>query len=90
LISKALEVFLKGKIMDTPDIKRQKLEMWRSKLTNLERELEEILVRRGEAAREGDLRENAAYQMATEDADTWRVRIDEVKKIIAALEKGKK
>lgn len=65
---------------------QEKLKMWRGKLVQLEIELEEIMKRRGEAAREGDLRENAAYHMATEDAETWRVRIDEVKKIIANLE----
>lgn len=60
--------------------------MWRKKLVALEKELEAIIVRRGEAAREGDLRENAAFQMASEDADTYRVRIVEVKKIIEKLE----
>lgn len=73
--------------MDT--LKKQKLEMWQNKLVQLEKELEEIMVRKGEAAREGDLRENAAYQMAAEDADTWRARIEEVKRIIADLESGK-
>lgn len=62
--------------------------MWKAKLEILERELGEITQRRGEAAREGDLRENAAYQMATEDQETWRVRIDEVKRIIANIEQG--
>lgn len=48
-----------------------------------------ILAKKGEAAQEGDLSENAAYTMAIEDADTTRVRIEEVKKIIRALEAGK-
>lgn len=68
------------------NLKQEKIKMWTEKLAQLEKELEEIRIRRGEAAREGDLRENAAYQMATEDMDTWRVRIDEVKKILANLE----
>lgn len=63
--------------------------MWRQKLVELEKELLQIQKHKGEAAQEGDLRENAAYQMASEDADTWRVRIDEVRKIIADLEKEK-
>lgn len=71
------------------DLKQEKLKMWNKKLTDLEKELEEILVRKGEAAREGDLRENAAYQMAAEDADTWRARIEDVKKIISDLEGDK-
>ncbi|MBI4038301.1 hypothetical protein HY387_01500 [Candidatus Daviesbacteria bacterium] len=67
----------------------EKLNMWRQKLVELEKELLQIQKHKGEAAQEGDLRENAAYQMASEDADTWRVRIDEVRKIIADLEKEK-
>ena len=67
-------------------LKQQKIEMWSKKLEGLEKELEVIMVKKGEAAREGDLRENAAYQQAAEDADTWRVRIEEMKKIIADLE----
>ncbi len=67
------------------NIKQQKIDMWRKKLTGLQRELGEIMKRRGEAAREGDLRENAAYQMASEDADTYRARIADVKKILLDL-----
>lgn len=68
------------------NVKQEKLKMWRENLKQLEKELGQIMVKKGEAAREGDLRENAAYQLASEDADTWRVRIDQVKKLIADLE----
>lgn len=34
----------------------------------------------------GDISENAAFQMLDEDSVTWRVRIDEVKSIIAKIE----
>ncbi len=68
------------------NIKQQKLEMWNKKLIDLEKELEAIMIRKGEAAAEGDLSENAAYKMAIEDADTYRARIAEVKKIISDLE----
>jgi transcription elongation GreA/GreB family factor len=68
------------------ELKKQKIEMWSKKLETLEKELTAIMIKKGEAAREGDLRENAAYQQAAEDADTWRVRIEEIKKIIANLE----
>lgn len=64
-----------------------KLVMWRGQLVKLEAELKEIYKRKGEAAKEGDLRENAAYQGAVEDADTWNGRIGETKQIIANLEK---
>jgi transcription elongation GreA/GreB family factor len=68
------------------EIKQQKIEMWAKKLSQLEADLIEIMARRGEAAREGDLRENAAYKQATEDAEMARVRISEIKKIISDLE----
>lgn len=76
--------------MAADDINNQKLKMWKEKLTELEKELEAIMKRKSEAAAMGDLSENAAYKMALEDADTWRVRIDEVKKIIAKIEAGGK
>lgn len=66
----------------------EKLNMWKGKLVELEKELEAIMQRRGEAAAMGDLSENAAFQMADEDADVYQTRIDEVRKIIADLEKG--
>ncbi len=65
---------------------QQKLKMWKGKLVKLEKEYEDIVIRRSEAMKEGDLRENAAFQMADEDAGTYNVRMDEVKKIIAKLE----
>lgn len=70
-------------------LREEKLKMWRSQLQNMEEELQKILIRKGEAAQEGDLSENAAYTMAIEDADTCRVRIEEVKKIIRDLEQQK-
>ena len=60
--------------------------MWKGNLVQLEKELEVILLKKGAAAEEGDLSENAAYTMAIEDAVTTRVRIEEVKKIIRDLE----
>lgn len=73
--------------MDEKQTTQQKLEMWQGKLATLEKEYEDIMVKRGEAMAMGDLRENAAFQMLDEDASTYRVKIDEVKKIIAKLEK---
>jgi transcription elongation GreA/GreB family factor len=67
------------------DIKQQKIVMWTKKLFLLEDDLREIMKRRGEAAREGDLRENAAYKQATEDAESWQARIADVKKILSDL-----
>lgn len=71
-------------------LREEKLKMWKGKLIQLEEELKGIYDKKEEAAKEGDLRENAAYQMAVEDAETWQVRIMEIKKIIAELEKEDK
>lgn len=73
-----------------PKLREEKLKMWKDNLVDLEKQLEEISLKKGLAAQEGDLSENAAYTMAIEDAETTRVRINEVKKIIADLEKGDK
>lgn len=69
-------------------LRQQKLKMWRDNLNQLEEELKVINAKKGAAAQEGDLSENAAYTMAIEDAETARVRIEEIKKIIRDLEKG--
>ena len=70
-------------------LRQEKLKMWRENLADLEEQLKEISLKKGQAAQEGDLSENAAYTMAIEDAVTTRVRIEEVKKIIRDLEGGK-
>jgi hypothetical protein len=66
---------------------QEKLKMWQGKLKQYEDELADIMIRRGDAIKMGDLRENAAFQMLDEDKDTWRVKIEEVKKIIKVVEK---
>lgn len=70
-----------------PKLLEAKLEMWKGKLVIMTKELDEIMQKRGEAMQMGDLRENAAYQMLSEDAETWRVKIGEVKMIIDKIEK---
>ena len=67
----------------------EKIKMWQNTLKQLEEELKVISLKKGQAAQEGDLSENAAYTMAIEDAVTTRVRIEEVKKIIRDLEASK-
>ena len=67
-------------------LREEKLKMWKENLSQLEEDLKVIMAKKGVAAQEGDLSENAAYTMAIEDADTTRVRIEEVKKIIRDLE----
>lgn len=70
-------------------LRQEKLKMWTENLAQLEKDLEAIYLKKGAAAQEGDLSENAAYTMAIEDAETTRVRIEEIKKIIKGLEVGK-
>lgn len=67
-------------------LRQEKLKMWRDNLQQLEEQLKVILAKKGAAAQEGDLSENAAYTMAIEDAETTRVRIEEIKNIIKDLE----
>ena len=62
--------------------------MWTENLKKLEDSLNVVMQKKGAAAQEGDLSENAAYTMAIEDSETIRVQINEVKKIIADLEKS--
>lgn len=69
-------------------LKQQKLKMWKGNLRQLEEELKNIMAKKGLAAQDGDLSENAAYTLAAEDGETTKVRIEEVKKIIRDLEKG--
>ncbi|MFH0937633.1 MAG: hypothetical protein V1808_05085 [Candidatus Daviesbacteria bacterium] len=75
--------------MSTADkLKQEKLDMWKKKLLKLQEEYKGIMLRRGEAMAMGDLRENGAFQMLSEDADTWRARMAELEKIIDTIEKG--
>ncbi len=76
--------FLHLKTM-TDDQLKQKIQVWKDKLVNLEKEYESVMEQRGEAAAMGDLRENAAYQMLTEQGEVLSARIGETKKIIKDL-----
>ena len=70
-------------------LKAEKLKMWNENLKKLEDQLVAVQLKKGAAAAEGDLSENAAYTMAIEDAVTLRVQIEQVKRIIKDLEVGK-
>ena len=66
-------------------LKKEKIKMWTEKLVNLEKEYESVMEQRGEAADMGDLSENSAYQMLTEQGEVLSARIGETKKIIKDL-----
>ena len=70
------------------NLKLEKLKMWNENLKKLEDQLVAVQLKKGLAAQEGDLSENAAYTMTIEDAVTLRVQIEQVKKIIADLQKA--
>lgn len=70
-------------------LRKEKLKMWKDNLKSLEEQLAAVNLKKGAAAQEGDLSENAAYTMAIEDGETYRAQIEQVKKIIADLEAGK-
>lgn len=70
-------------------LRAEKVKMWKQNLADLEEQLKVINEKKGAAAQEGDLSENAAYTLAIEDAETTRVRIEEIKKIIRDLETQK-
>lgn len=72
--------------MSNVKLKQPKIQMWIDKLAALEKDYESVMQQRGEAAQMGDLRENAAYQMLTEQGEVLSVRISETKKIIKDLE----
>jgi transcription elongation GreA/GreB family factor len=60
--------------------------MWSDKLAALEKEYVSVMEQRGEAAQMGDLRENAAYAMLTEQGEVLSARISDMKKMIKDLE----
>lgn len=63
-----------------------KINMWKEKLEKLQAQFDDVRIRRGEAAREGDLRENAAYIDLTEQAEVLSARINDIQKMIEQLE----
>lgn len=71
-------------------ITKQKLEMWRKKESELQEKLSKTMLEKGIEAAKGDLSENAGYQLLTEDAETIRVQLANLRKIIQDLEKGMK
>lgn len=64
--------------------------MWRKKESELQEKLSKTMLEKGIEAAKGDLSENAGYQLLTEDAETIRVQLANLRKIIQDLEKGMK
>ncbi len=70
------------------DKQTEKIKMWKKKEEQLEAELESVMKQRGEAAAMGDLRENAAYQSLTEEAEVISARLAGIQKMVKKLENG--
>jgi transcription elongation GreA/GreB family factor len=69
-------------------LKQEKVKMWQDKLEALQKDYEKTMEQRGEAASMGDLRENAAYQMLTEQGEVLSARIGDIQKMIKDLEEN--
>lgn len=64
----------------------EKLNFWKEREKALEERFKKMMKRRGEAAAEGDLSENAGYEMATQDAQLASAQLANVKKAIKDIE----
>jgi hypothetical protein len=71
--------------MNDDKLKQQKIQIWKEKLAALEKEYVSVMEQRGEASQMGDLSENGAYQMLTEQGEVLSARIGETKRIIKDL-----
>lgn len=68
------------------NLKQEKKKMWTENLAQLQKDYQETMVKRGLAAQEGDLKENAAYELLTEHAQVISAQIRNVRKILSDLE----
>lgn len=71
-----------------PNINQEKLKLWKKQEEDLNKQLADALKKRGAAAQEGDLSENADYKMYSEKAEMISARIGMIQKMIRELEKG--
>lgn len=67
-------------------MKQEKLKFWKEQEKELEKRYLELMKLRGEAAQEGDLSENAGFELRTEEAQVTSARLAHVKKTIKELE----
>jgi hypothetical protein len=65
---------------------QEQLKFWKKQETDLQKRFDELMILRGEAAQEGDLRENASYELRTEEAQVASSQLATAKKKIRELE----
>jgi transcription elongation GreA/GreB family factor len=68
------------------NLKREKLELWKKQEQDLKKQQADAMKRKGEAAQEGDLKENAAYLAAIEEVEMVTVRLASLRNMIQELE----
>lgn len=71
------------------NVRKQKIELWKKQQADLEKQLSDAMKRKGAAAQEGDLSENAAYHAAIEEIDVVNARLRSMRQMIAELEAAK-
>ena len=64
----------------------EKLAFWKEREVTLEKKFKDLMKLRGEAAAEGDLSENASFEMRTQDAQVTSEQLANVKRSIRELE----
>lgn len=64
----------------------EKLAFWKEREVTLEKKFKDLMKLRGEAAAEGDLSENASFEMRTQDAQVTSAQLANVKKSIRDIE----
>lgn len=64
----------------------EKLKFWKKQETELQERFDKLMKLRGEAAREGDLSENAGFELRTEEAQVASAQLAQAKKSIRKIE----
>lgn len=70
-------------------LNKEKLNMWKKKEEELQKELKSLMAKRGQAASEGDLSENAAFLSFTDEAEMISAQLGNVQKMIQRLERDR-
>lgn len=65
---------------------QEKLKFWRKQEKELEERFNKLMQLRGEAAREGDLSENAGFELRTEEAQVASAQLGQARKSIKKIE----
>ena len=65
---------------------QEKLIFWKKQEKQLEERYNHLMQLRGEAAREGDLSENAGFELRTEEAQVASAQLGQARKAIKRLE----